>query len=129
MIEIKGKAKRELLSSKPSRYTYDSVAGSGEDAFLVTAVTREGEKIKLRTCGEYRYASNAIPDEFWDCKTVAEQLNDLEREGHEVVRLEVFAYCDYVNKDYWHYTYIQEDFAESLPECLNGTQYKAYCVL
>ena len=123
MLLIEGKAKSELLSSKPYSDTYDSVAGGRDDYMKVTAILDDGNQEELKDCGRAEYAANDVQNQEWDCPTIAQQIAKLGNVKGLIV--EAQEYCS------WEASYeddiTQEEFADGLPIIDNGQGYKAYC--
>ncbi len=123
MLLIEGKAKSELLKSKPYSYTYDSVAGGRDDYMKVTAILEDDSQEILADSGAAEYAAGDIQNQTWDCLTVAQQVAQLGRVKGLLV--EVQEYCSW--EDSCDYEITQEDLKDGLPVLENGQGYYAYC--
>ena len=122
MLLIEGKAKAELLRSKPYSYNYDSVAGGKDNYMKVTAILEDGSSEVLEDCGSAEYADRT-PNQEWDCPTIKQQIAVLGNvKGLEV---EVQEYCSWEDQDCEDIC--QEDFGDGLPCLENGQGYLAYC--
>ena len=123
MFLIEGKAKQELLKSKPYHYTYDSIAGEKDDYLKVTAILEDNSKKRLDDSGMAEYADNT-PNQQWDCLTVKQQIAVL---GNvKGLQVEVQEYKSWEDQENYE-DISQKEFKEGLPYLGNGQSYLAYC--
>ena len=123
MLLIEGKAKRELLKSKPYHYTYDSVAGGKDDYLKVIAILKDNSRKVLENCGSAEYA-DSTPDQRWNCTTVRQHIATL---GNvKGLQVESQEYHSWEDQEYYE-DISQEEFKEGLPSLGNGQEYLAYC--
>lgn len=125
MLRIDGKAKEELLNTKPYRYTYDSVAGGKDNHLSITAVCKDGSKVQLKVCGISEYADNSIVNQHFDCETVARQIAELGQVKGLLIDAE--KYSSFENT--YDFPIRQNEFDKGLPNIGNGQSYSAYCPL
>ena len=125
MLLIEGKAKKELLNSKPYSDSYDSTAGGRDNYMKVTALLEDGTQEVLEDCGRAEYAAGDIQNQEWDCPTVAQQIATMGNVKGLLV--EAQEYCSW--EDSWSDEITQEDFDgdDGLPCLANGQGYQAYC--
>ncbi len=83
------KATETILNSIPYTDSYEYCEGGSLDRFSVFAICKDGTEIPLDEEISDRCASRHTPDRYSNAETVAVQLAELKKTGHEVYALKI----------------------------------------